>query len=68
MKYLSIIIPVGIIALLLLFGVSTYNGIVTKNEEATSAWADVESSYQRRFDLIPNLVETVKGKAKLLLQ
>ncbi|MBI1268218.1 MAG: LemA family protein [Cryomorphaceae bacterium] len=63
MKYLSIIIPVGIIALLLLFGVSSYNGIITKSENATSAWADVESSYQRRFDLIPNLVETVKGYA-----
>ncbi|MFM1931492.1 MAG: hypothetical protein RL226_795 [Bacteroidota bacterium] len=63
MKYLSIIIPIAVIGLLALIGISQYNGIITKSENADNAWADVESAYQRRFDLIPNLVETVKGYA-----
>ena len=41
-----------------------YNTIPTKQERAEAAWADVQSQYQRRADLIPNLVETVKGAAK----
>ena len=41
-----------------------YNGMVTAQEAATGQWANVESSYQRRGDLIPNLVNTVKGYAK----
>lgn len=40
-----------------------YNGMVTLNEEVNNAWAKVQSDYQRRSDLIPNLVETVKGAA-----
>ena len=40
-----------------------YNGLVRGQEEVKSAWAQVENVYQRRFDLIPNLVETVKGVA-----
>lgn len=42
---------------------STYNGMVNKSENTDGAWADVETQYQRRADLIPNLVETVKGFA-----
>jgi len=42
---------------------SAYNGMVTVEEEATTAFAKVQSAYQRRADLIPNLVETVKGYA-----
>lgn len=45
------------------FFVSTYNGMVSAEEEVKSAWAQVENVYQRRLDLIPNLVETVKGYA-----
>lgn len=46
-----------------LWGVSVYNGIVTKDQNTKRTWADVESQYQRRMDLIPNLVNTVKGYA-----
>lgn len=42
---------------------SIYNGIVTKHETITAKWAQVENQLQRRFDLIPNLVNTVKGYA-----
>jgi len=44
--------------------VGTYNGIVTANESVTAGWSQVQNQYQRRYDLIPNLVETVKGFAK----
>jgi LemA protein len=43
---------------------ATRNAIIARDEAATRAWANVESAYQRRLDLIPNLVETVKGAAK----
>lgn len=45
------------------WGVGQYNGLVRGQEEVKSAWAQVENVYQRRTDLIPNLVETVKGVA-----
>lgn len=57
---------IGIIAVIVLFGiwlVSAYNGLVKLGLAADSSWANVESSYQRRMDLIPNLVNTVKGYA-----
>ena len=55
-----------IVALVLLFfwGCSSYNGLVDKDESANQAWSDVEASYQRRADLIDNLVNTVKGYTK----
>ncbi|NQT25837.1 LemA family protein [candidate division KSB1 bacterium] len=43
---------------------NTYNGMVTLDEDVNQTWAQVQNVYQRRFDLIPNLVETVKGYAK----
>jgi LemA protein len=43
---------------------STYNKLVQLDEQINQAWAQVENQYQRRYDLIPNLVETVKGYAK----
>ncbi|HTP79110.1 MAG TPA: LemA family protein [Bacteroidota bacterium] len=46
------------------WGISTYNKIVTSDEGVRSSWGQVENQYQRRYDLIPNLVETVKGYAK----
>ncbi|MCB4799422.1 LemA family protein [Neotamlana laminarinivorans] len=57
------IIPVVIIALLALFGIKSYNSIVGLDENVNEAWGKVESSYQRRADLIDNLVNTVKGAA-----
>ena len=55
-----------IVAVILLFGgcaCSGYNGLVAKDENVKNKWANVQSDYQRRSDLIPNLVNTVKGAA-----
>lgn len=64
---LTILIILALIAVpLLLIGTwfaRTYNTLVQMDEEVNSSWAQVENSYQRRMDLIPNLVETVKGAA-----
>jgi LemA protein len=53
----------AVVALLMMWGVSGYNGLVTAQEDVNSQWSNVESQYQRRADLIPNLVSTVKGYA-----
>ncbi len=55
------IIPVVIIVILIGWGVGVYNSFVRQNIAITGQWAQVENQYQRRFDLIPNLVNTVKG-------
>lgn len=60
-KGIWVVIGGGLLLLLLMVG--SYNGLVQSDETVNQAWADVESSYQRRMDLIPNLVETVKGAA-----
>ncbi len=57
------IIVLGIVALLVIFGISSYNGLVEKQETVNQSWAQVENQYQRRSELIPNLVNTVKGAA-----
>lgn len=49
--------------LFVLWGISVYNGLIVKEEGVNAQWANVETSYQRRADLIPNLVATVKGYA-----
>ena len=54
---------VGVVLLLVGMCVSTYNGLVTKDEVVSEKWGAVETVYQRRADLIPNLVNTVKGYA-----
>jgi LemA protein len=51
------------ILIMVLWGVKVYNGMVTMNEGVTSQWGNVETVYQRRMDLIPNFVNTVKGAA-----
>lgn len=51
----------GVIVVLVLYSWSLYNGLVKANENITGQWAQVETQYQRRFDLIPNLVNSVKG-------
>src|SRR5882672_4442270 len=56
-------IPWIILGLLALWVISKYNGIATKEQGVKRTWGDVESDYQRRMDLIPNLVNTVKGYA-----
>lgn len=57
------IILVAVIALFSLTSCSTYNKMVTLDEATKTAWSNVETQYQRRADLIPNLVSTVKGYA-----
>jgi len=56
-----IIAVVAVVLILLLTLWGSFNGLVSKEENVDEKWADVQSSYQRRADLIPNLVETVKG-------
>ena len=62
-KHLGWIIPVVIVVIIVMWGVGGYNGMVTLDEGVQNKWADVETQYQRRADLIPNLVNTVKGYA-----
>ena len=66
MKKSTLTIVIVVIAIIMLVGslTSSYNGMVENQEEATTALANVQATYQRRADLIPNLVETVKGYAK----
>ena len=59
-KYL---IGLGVLLLLVFYGISVNNGLVSQEENVEGAWAQVENQYQRRADLIPNLVNTVKGAA-----
>ena len=59
----STIIIIAVVAVLAIWGVSSYNGLVKMDESVNTAWSNVENQYQRRADLIPNLVNTVKGYA-----
>ncbi|MBI2676932.1 MAG: LemA family protein [Candidatus Yanofskybacteria bacterium] len=59
MKKTTILLVIIVLAILYVW--SSYNGFVGANEAVDKQWAQVESQYQRRFDLIPNLVESVKG-------
>mgnify|MGYP003305980526 CR=1 FL=1 len=60
---LMLIIITALFAIAVLWVVNAYNHMVTAQEAVTTEWANVESQYQRRADLIPNLVATVKGYA-----
>lgn len=60
MKKTGIIIAI-VVAVILIWGIGTYNGLVKKQEAVTTAWGQVENVYQRRADLVPNLVALVKN-------
>lgn len=62
-KILWIAIPVILILILFFAGKGVYNNMVSQDEKVKTAWSQVENQYQRRADLIPNLVNTVKGYA-----
>lgn len=63
MKNKSWIIIIGIVALLAVYVVGVQRSLVNLSEEVNASWGDIEVQYQRRADLIPNLVETVKAQA-----
>ena len=63
-KNKGLIITIVVIALVAIWGISSYNGLVSMDENVSNSWANVETQYQRRSDLIHNLVNTVKGYAK----
>ena len=62
-KNKGMVITLAVIAVIALWSISAYNGMVGMDEGIQGKWADVETQYQRRSDLIPNLVNTVKGYA-----
>ena len=64
MKNIIWIVPLALIAIIGYSAMGSYNGFVSLDEDVDGQWANVETQYQRRFDLIPNLVATVKGVAE----
>ena len=63
MKFPKWAIAVAVIVILAIWGISKYNGLVTIDQNVKNKWSQVENQYQRRSDLIPNLVNVVKGYA-----
>ena len=63
-KNLTLLVVLGIILILGVWGCGGYNSLVKQDETVKNKWNDVQSTYQRRADLIPNLVATVKGAAE----
>ncbi|MEM2137953.1 MAG: LemA family protein [Candidatus Anstonellaceae archaeon] len=57
-------ILIGLVVLVVLFFVLTYNSLISQRNRIDSAWSQIDVQLKRRFDLVPNLVETVKGYAK----
>lgn len=60
---LTVLIVLGVIALVIFWGVGSRNSMATSDQDVKAKWANVQSAYQRRADLIPNLVKTVQGVA-----
>ena len=65
MKKIGLIVALVLVALLVWRGFSMYNNLVYHDEDVKQEWGEVESQYQRRLDLIPNLVEVVRGYAQV---
>ena len=59
----STIVIIAVLGVILVWAITAYNGLVKQDETVGTAWSNVENQYQRRADLIPNLVSTVKGYA-----
>ncbi len=57
------ILGIGVVVVLVLYGINLNNNLVDRQENVNQSWAQVENQYQRRADLVPNLVNTVKGAA-----
>jgi len=62
-RNLTLWVVLGIVVVLLFMGCGSYNNLVSQDETVKNSWNRVQSDYQRRADLIPNLVNTVKGEA-----
>ena len=62
-KTTLVMVIVGVLLAFVVWGIAIYNSLVTLDESVQTSWANVETQYQRRADLIPNLVSTVKGYA-----
>lgn len=62
-KWLPLFVIIGAILLVMMWFANAYNSFIVLGENVDTTWAQVENQYQRRYDLIPNLVETVKGVA-----
>ena len=64
MQHLVWIIPLAIVVLVVLTAIGIYNGLVSRRNEAKNAWSQIDVQLKRRYELIPNLVETAKGYMK----
>ena len=60
----SVIILIAVVAVIIIWAISAYNGLVSMDENVSSQWANVETQYQRRADMMPQLVKIVKAYAK----